>query len=82
MAAGKRPFHGPTAPALISAILRDPPPELSRIRPDLPEGFNQLVSRCLEKNSRQRIQSAKEIRAGIRSITSQVELNGCCPENC
>ena len=68
MASGKRPFHGPTAPALISAILRDPPPELSRIRPDLPEGFNQLVSRCLEKNSRQRIQSAKEIQQELEAL--------------
>ncbi len=68
MATGKRPFHGPTTPALLSAILRDPPPELSSVRPDFPEGLNQLVSRCLEKNSRLRIQTAKEIRQELEAL--------------
>src|SRR5262249_2924965 len=36
LATGKRPFSGQSAPDVSSAILRDDPPELSRLRADLP----------------------------------------------
>lgn len=72
MAAGRRPFYGPTAPALISAILRDPPPILSSVRPDLPEGLSQLIFRCLEKNSARRIQNAKEVRQELDALRRKV----------
>jgi TolB-like protein/cytochrome c-type biogenesis protein CcmH/NrfG len=73
MATGRRPFHGPTAPALISAILRDPPPPLSSIRPDLPEALNELVSRCLDKNSARRTQTAKEIRLELEALQRKLQ---------
>ncbi|HSE40353.1 MAG TPA: hypothetical protein VLH08_06260, partial [Acidobacteriota bacterium] len=73
MAAGKRPFHGPTAPALLSAILRDPPPALSTIRPDLPQSLNQLISRCLEKKSLRRIQTAKEIHQELEALRRKLD---------
>jgi TolB-like protein/cytochrome c-type biogenesis protein CcmH/NrfG len=73
MATGRRPFYGPTAPALISAILRDPPPILSSVRPDLPDGLSQLISRCLEKNSKRRIQNTKEIRQELETLRRKLE---------
>jgi serine/threonine protein kinase len=68
MATGRLPFQGPTAPALLSAILKDSAPDLKNIRPDLPEGLIQLIGRCLEKNRNRRIQSAKEIRDALESL--------------
>ena len=73
MATGKRPFHGPTAPALISSILRDPPPAISIVRPDLPEGLSQLVTRCLEKNSARRIQTVKEIHQELEALRRKMD---------
>ncbi|MCI0601459.1 protein kinase [bacterium] len=68
MATGNRPFHGTTAPALLSAILRDPPPDLANLRSDLPEVLIQLIGRCLEKKREQRIQTAKEIRQELEAL--------------
>ncbi len=68
MATGRLPFQGPTAPALLSAILKDPAPDLKNIRPELPDGLIQLINRCLEKNRNRRIQTAKEMRDALDAL--------------
>ena len=65
IATGERPFRGDSAAAAISAILRDPAPDLSARRADLPAALGQLVSRCLEKDRHRRPNSASEIRDAV-----------------
>jgi serine/threonine protein kinase len=57
MATGTRPFCGDSAPAVMSAILRDVPPLVSQRRPDLPLHLARIVRRCLEKSPADRYQT-------------------------
>ena len=67
-ATGSRPFRGPSSAALISSILRDPPPPMSDRRSDLPGAFGRLIARCLEKDRDRRIQTARDVRNEIDAI--------------
>ena len=62
MLTGRRPFEGRTTHALAAAILVDPIILPSRMRPELPPGFDELVARCVEKDRSLRLRSAEEIR--------------------
>jgi len=56
---GKRPFGGDSAADVTSAILRDPAPPLASTRDDLPGELDRIIGRCLEKDPRQRVQTAE-----------------------
>ena len=51
MAAGQRPFIGPTTTAIMTAIVLDDPVPLSRINPAVPHVFEQLVHQMLAKDA-------------------------------
>ncbi len=61
MLAGKRPFSGKNARDLMNRILVQSPPALDRN--DVPVELNQLVEQLLQKDPKQRLQSARE--AGV-----------------
>ena len=61
MASGRNPFAGASSAEQISSILRDSPPSLSQTRPELPSDFSRIVRRCLEKDPRRRIQTARDV---------------------
>ena len=66
MATGQRPFGGDSSPALMSSILKIARSRQER-RPDMPAGVSQLIERCLEKQPRDRIQTASEILAELKA---------------
>jgi serine/threonine protein kinase/predicted Zn-dependent protease len=68
LATGRRPFTGRTSADTTSSILRDTPEPVTRIRPDLPSDFEGLVTRCLEKNPRDRIQTALDVWNELRRL--------------
>jgi eukaryotic-like serine/threonine-protein kinase len=49
MIAGRRPFRGETAPAVIYQLLHDEPEPLARLRPDVTPELGALVGRLLAK---------------------------------
>lgn len=67
-ATGVRPFQGASAAALMSSILRDPPPPIMTRRADLPEALGHLITRCLEKDRGVRVQTAREVRDALEAI--------------
>ncbi len=69
MATGKQPFTGSSSAELISAILRDTPPSVCEIRSDLPGDLARIVRRCLEKDPRYRIQTARDVSNEFRDLT-------------
>ncbi|MGQ0737319.1 MAG: protein kinase domain-containing protein [Acidobacteriota bacterium] len=71
MARGRRPFEGASSAELASAILRDTPRPLSEIRTDLPADLARLIQRCLEKDPRQRIQTAQDVSNELRDMRRQ-----------
>lgn len=68
MAAGGRPFQGDSQPALMSSILKDVPTPLMEIRADLPRHLGRIIGRCLEKNRRDRYQTARDIFNELKAL--------------
>jgi serine/threonine protein kinase/tetratricopeptide (TPR) repeat protein len=66
--AGQRPFRGHTPVDLTSSILRDEPPELAGLRPDLPADLVRVVERCLEKEPRSRWQTALDVHSELKRV--------------
>jgi len=73
MATGHRPFGGETSADVASAILRDAPEAISDTRPDMPDQFGRIISRCLEKEPEMRYQSAADIQTALSKIGETVE---------
>ncbi len=61
MASGRRPFEGRSTAELASAILRDTPPVVIELRADLPGELARIIRRCLEKETRQRFQTVRDV---------------------
>ena len=62
----KRAFQGESSADMMTAILREDPPEL----PDsVPGGLRQIVHRCLEKKPQERFQSARDLAFALRSLS-------------
>ncbi len=68
MCTGHRPFTGHSSAELTSAILRDDPPSISDLRSDLPSDLARIVRRCLEKDPRYRLQTARDISNEFRDL--------------
>ncbi len=81
LASGRRPFGGASAADITSAILRDTPKPLRALRPELPPDLDRIVSRCLEKNPSERIQSALDAGNELRRLRRELErsVSGIAP---
>jgi serine/threonine protein kinase len=51
---GRLPFPGAPGPELLMRILKDPPPKVTRFRPDLPVAVADIVERALAKEPKDR----------------------------
>jgi serine/threonine protein kinase/tetratricopeptide (TPR) repeat protein len=74
MATGHVPFGGNCSAELISAILRDTPAPITESRPDLPGDLARTVRRCLEKDPRHRVQTARDVANEFRDLARQTPL--------
>ena len=68
MATGRRPFGGTSSAELISSILRDTPPLVTDVRADLPADLARVIRRCLEKDPRHRMQTARAAANEFRDL--------------
>jgi serine/threonine protein kinase len=76
MATGHRPFHGHSSAELASAILRDTPPFVTDLRPDLPADLARITRHCLEKEAANRVQTAREVATELRRIVNVSRSSG------
>jgi serine/threonine-protein kinase len=72
LATGKRPFTGATSADVSSAILRDAPARVVQLRADLPRDLQRVIERCLEKDPRDRIQTARDVYNELRHVQREV----------
>src|ERR1700690_3424225 len=79
MATGKQPFAGLSPAELMSSILRDTPPSVCDIRADLPSDLARIIRRCLEKDPRHRIQTARDISNEFRDLARQTQQKAASP---
>ena len=69
MLSGQRAFKGDTAADTMIAIVKEDPPELAALRPDIPPALQRIVRHCLEKNPVERFQSARDVAFALESST-------------
>ncbi len=67
MLSGKRAFPGDSVASVLSAILRDTPALLEE-----PVELQEIVSKCLAKNSQDRFQSMVELRVALERISDRL----------
>jgi serine/threonine protein kinase/Tfp pilus assembly protein PilF len=75
LATAERPFRGDSAPALMSSILKDHPTPVEERRSDLPGDVCRLIDKCLEKEPRDRIQTAREILDELKACRKAWETD-------
>jgi serine/threonine protein kinase len=73
-ATGRRPFEGTSSAELVSSILRDSPPLVTDVRADLPGDLARVIRRCLEKDPRHRVQTARDVSNEFRDMTHPLQL--------
>ncbi|WP_394837392.1 protein kinase [Pendulispora rubella] len=63
--AGVAPFEGETLTEVCAAIVADPPHSLATHRTDLPEGLEEVVMRCLDKDPGLRFADVAELAQAL-----------------
>jgi TolB-like protein/Flp pilus assembly protein TadD len=69
MAAGTRPFTGPTSAAVLEGVLTRQPAPLGQRNPQAPAGLEQIIRKALEKDPSRRYQSASELSADLERLS-------------
>lgn len=70
MATGQRPFEAKLSTALADDILHKPPAPPGRLNPKLSPKLEDIILKCLEKESDNRYQSARELAVDLRRLTT------------
>ncbi len=68
MLTGKRPFEGDHITTIVYKIMNEEPTNIREMKRDLPEGFEQVIKKALEKDPNKRYQSCKELAADLKNI--------------
>ncbi len=68
MATGRAPFHGDTTGVLFLSILQETPAAPRDLNPDVPDGLQKIIQRCLEKDRELRYGSAAQIRGELEEL--------------
>lgn len=68
MATGKQAFSGSTSAAIFDAILHSNPPPAERIDPVVLTGWNQIITKLIEKDPDLRYQTAADLRADLKRL--------------
>jgi eukaryotic-like serine/threonine-protein kinase len=58
---GHSPFWAESMPELVAKIISMPPPSLREMRPDVPEGLEAAILKCLRKSRNERFESVGEL---------------------
>jgi len=74
--AGERPFRGDSSPAVMAAVIKDRPKRIGDVRADAPAALSSLVDRCLEKDPRDRPQTAQEVLLELKALRTAWESGG------
>jgi len=76
MLTGERAFHRETAAETMTAILKEECPDPSIGRPHLPPGLDRIVRHCLEKNPKERFQSAHDVAFALEALSEPAHAGG------
>ena len=69
MSTGRRPFEHLPATPLIAAILEESPVSPRAVNPKISEGLERVILRALQKDPKERYQSAGDLRIDLGNLT-------------
>jgi serine/threonine-protein kinase len=72
--AGKKPFQGEQATAVVYQIMHTEPPTVRSVVPDLPEALDEIVSRALQKKADDRYSRASEMASDLQMVKMMLDL--------
>ncbi len=73
MLTGRRPFTGDSQMSTLSSVLRDMPPGVNEVKPELPRHLGRIVNRCLAKEPDRRYQTALDVRNELEGLRDEVQ---------
>ena len=76
---GVRPFAGGSHAELVSNLLKSEPPPVSDLRPEVPALISRLVSRCLAKRRRERLQQMQEAKTILTEARALLKKGASTP---
>jgi serine/threonine-protein kinase len=77
---GQRVFQRDTELGVLLALMEQPIPRPSEVRPDVPQDLDAIVMRALERRPEARYQSAAELHADLESyLAKNASLSGGAP---
>ena len=76
MIAGRLPFDSSYEQALVYSILNVDPPKISSLRPEVPSGLDDILSRALAKDAGSRYQSIMDMVKDLRRISGRPTASG------
>lgn len=79
LAAGCRPFPGPTVSALMAQVLNEAPAPLGAGSNRLPAELARIISKLLEKQPASRYQSAREVQVDLTNLGRDLDLGAVLP---
>jgi serine/threonine protein kinase/tetratricopeptide (TPR) repeat protein len=71
MLTGQLPFKGDYEPAMIYSIINESPPNIRESREDIPAELEQIITRCLAKDPKERFSSVEELLNDFRPLSSE-----------
>ena len=74
--AGRLPFESDSPMGIVMQHINDPPPPLSQFVPSVPEAFEAVVLRALDKQPEARFARAADMAAALRQVIGVDEPNG------
>jgi serine/threonine-protein kinase len=72
--AGRKPFQGEQATAVVYQIMNVEPPTVRSQVPDLPEALDEIVSRALQKKADDRYSRASEMASDLQMVKMMLDL--------
>jgi serine/threonine protein kinase/Tol biopolymer transport system component len=70
MLSGKRAFNGDSVADVMSAVLKEEPPELGETNAKISPALEKIVRRCLEKKPERRFQTASDLGFALEALST------------
>jgi TolB-like protein/predicted Ser/Thr protein kinase len=76
MLSRQRAFARRTTVETLAAIIREHPPEIQTLNPDVPEPLRQIVKRCLSKDPAERYPATNDLASELRDVRDRMLAEG------
>jgi serine/threonine protein kinase len=64
----RKPFGGDSLTTISYKIVHEPFPPLREVNPQIPEGYEEVVARCLSKDPARRYQRGRDFASALRAV--------------